>query len=123
MGRRLLSLPDDLSTIENSDEDLSASENTLHQRAKHLNNVINHFWHCWVKEYLLELRNAHRYPNTQQQSQPATRVGNMVLIHDSDLPRGFWRTARITQLIEGKDGCSRGAILKVAERGEQATLL
>lgn len=46
-----------------------------------------------------------------------------VAILDSDLPRGFWRTARITQLIEGKDGQTSGAILKVAERGEQATTL
>jgi len=47
----------------------------------------------------------------------------MVVIHDSDLPRGFWRSARIMQLIEGKDGCSRAAILKVTERGKQATTL
>ena len=76
-----------------------------------------------MKEYLLELWNVHRYPNTQQQSQPAAWVGNMVVIYDSDLRRGLWKTARITQLIEGKDGHCRGAILKVAERGEQATTL
>ena len=85
--------------------------------------MINHFWNRWVKEYLLELRNAHRYPNTQHQSQPAARVGDIVVIHDSDLPRGFWKIARITRLIIGKDGHPRGAILQVAERGEQATTL
>ena len=47
----------------------------------------------------------------------------MVVIYDSDLPRGFWKIAQITQLIEGNDGHYRGAILQVAERGEQATVL
>jgi len=66
--------------------------------------MINHFWNCWVKEHLLELRNAPRYPNTQHQSQPAAQVGDMVVIHDSDLPRGFWKIARIVRLIIGIPG-------------------
>jgi len=103
VGRRLLSLPDGLGITEDNDDDFCVSDTTLQKRARHLNNVINHFWNRWVKEYLLELRNAHRYPNTQSQSLPAARVGDKVVIHDSDLPRGFWKTARIVKLIKGKD--------------------
>jgi len=97
VGRRLLNLPDNLSTVEeDSDEDFHVSDTTLQKKARHLNNTLNHFWNRWVKEYLLELHNVHRYPNTQHQSLPGTRVGDMVIIHDLDLSRGFWRTARIT---------------------------
>ena len=64
VGRRLLSLPDGVGITEDNDDDFCVSDTTLQKRARHLNNVINHFWNRWVKEYLLELRNAHRYPNT-----------------------------------------------------------
>ena len=50
----------------------------------------------WRDEYLTELREAHRRtrPNT---SQPPISLGDVVVIHDEDLPRGFgglarWRT-------------------------------
>ena len=51
VGRRLLSLPDDLCyTVDNDDEEFTATDDTLQKRAKHLNNVINYFWSRWVKE-------------------------------------------------------------------------
>ena len=47
----------------------------------------------------------------------------MVVVQDPDLPRGFWKIARVTKLLTGNDGHHRGAVLKVAARGEQATTL
>jgi len=49
----------------------------------------------------------------------------MVVTHDPELSRTFWKTARITKLLinKGKDEQCRGAILKVAARGDQATVL
>jgi len=46
-------------------------------------------------------------PNTQQRSSPAPWVGDMVVIQDPELPRGFWKTARIAKLLKGKDGQCR----------------
>ena len=37
------------------------------------------------------------------------------------MPRGFWKVARITKLLMGKDRRARGAILKVSARGDEAT--
>ena len=80
VGRRLLSLPDDLYyTVDQDDEEFTVTDDTFRKRAKHLNNVINHFWNRWVKEYLLELRNAHRYPHTRRQCSPV-REGDMVVV-------------------------------------------
>jgi len=67
VGRRLLSLPDDLCTVDKDDEDFTTTEDTLRRRAKHLNNVVNHFWNRWTKEYLQELHDAHRYASKGQQ--------------------------------------------------------
>ena len=88
IGRRILSLPDDLNYIDDGDEDFVVDSENLQRRTRHLNNVINHFWKRWTKEYLLELRNAHRYPSANQ-SFPLPREGDIVVIHDSDTPRGF----------------------------------
>lgn len=46
-----------------------------------------------------------------------------MVIHDPDIPRGFWKVARVTKLLTGRDGHARGAILKVSARGDQATTL
>lgn len=47
IGRRILSLPDDLSYLEDSDEEFTVDDETLQRQARHLNNVINHFWKWW----------------------------------------------------------------------------
>jgi len=49
--------------------------------------------------------------------------GDIVVVQDSDLPRGFWMVARVTKLLTGRDGRHRGAVVRVAARGEQATTL
>ena len=39
-------------------------------------------------------------------------VGDIVLIHD-DKPRGFWKLGRVEEIIVGRDGHIRGAVLEV----------
>ena len=70
----------------------------------------------------MELRNAHCYPNTRGQPSPV-QEGDVVVVQDIDLPRGFWKIARVMKLLTGKDGQHRGAVLRVAARGGQATTL
>ena len=70
IGRRLLSLPDDLGCLDDGDEEFTVDGDTLQRRARHLNSVVNHLWKRWAKEYLLELRNAHRYPKASQSFSP-----------------------------------------------------
>ena len=60
VGRRLLSLPDNLMYLAPEDKDFEVTGESLQKRARHLNSVLNHFWNRWSKEYLLELREAHR---------------------------------------------------------------
>jgi len=95
---------------------------TPSKRVKFLNNIVNQFWNRWAKQYLQELRNAHCYPNKKQQSSPV-QEGDMVVVQDPDLPRGFWTLAKVMRLLTGHDGHYRGAVLRVASRGGQATTL
>ena len=108
--------------VDKDDEEFTITDDTLIKRAKHLNNTVNHFWNRWEKEYLQELCNARRYPSKRQQFS-AVQEGRHNCVQDPDLPRGFWKVARVTRLLTGKDGQHRGAVLRVAARGEQETTL
>ena len=87
VGRRLLSLPDNLTYFAPEDENFEVADESLKKRAKHLNSVLNHFWKWWNKEYLLELRDAHRQRHVR--SSTPVKIGDIVLVHDQDHPRGF----------------------------------
>ena len=91
-GRRLMSLPDTC-TGDLMDPDFELSSMVLSKRMNHLSNVMNHFWRRWRDEYLIELRNSHRH--SAKNTAPTTvAVGDMVAVHDEDLPRGLWKLAR-----------------------------
>ena len=55
-------------------------------------------------EYLLELRETHRYANTRVAQNKVIVVGDIVLVYESSLPRTFWRLAKVEKLIKGTDG-------------------
>ena len=122
VGRRLLSLPDNLTYLALEDENFEVTGESLQRRAKHLNSVLNHFWRRWSKEYLLELRDAHRQRSVVGTPNPVKK-GDIVLVHDQDRPRGFWKIAQVEKLITGKDGLVRGATLRLPTKdGQQTTL-
>ncbi|XP_011404755.1 PREDICTED: uncharacterized protein LOC105313216 [Amphimedon queenslandica] len=114
LGRRSLSLPDSFCYGEES-EDIDITSSALTKRMKHLNSTLEQFWRRWTNEYLLELREAHRYSKGSRNSSIPT-VGDIVLVHDEDKPRGFWKLSRIMELIVGSDGKIRGAIVRIGNK-------
>ena len=119
VGCRILNLPDNLVHYEEAgDEEFEVTSEVLQRRAEHLSNVLNHFWR-WSKDYLLELRDAHRQTSTLT----TVKVGDVVLVHNQDHPRGFWKTAKGKKLITRRDGQTRGAVSKVVNKnGRHSTL-
>ena len=115
IGRRVSSLPDNLCHAEeDSDEEITPA--LLGKRARHLNKTLNQFWRRWRREYLLELRECHRH-NTGDPKATSVSVGDVVIIHDKDRPRGFWRLAVVKDTLKGQDGTVRGAILRTTNKG------
>ena len=110
IGRRLNTLPD---RTELSDDEDCASK--LQRKARHLSKLIEHFRKRWTKEYLIGLREFH-HCGTQGDHDRKIKIGDVVLIHDENLPRRNWRLGEVTELIESKDGCERGAVLRVASK-------
>ena len=66
---------------------------------------------------MLGLRDNHRHGFKTSDDTPIG-VGDVVLVHDDNNPRGFWKVALVKSLIIGKDHRVRGAILKVASSRE-----
>ena len=70
---------------------------------RHLYHVLDQFWNRWRKEYLLELRESHRHHHGS--SHPSqVLVGDVVTVHSTDQPRGFWKLGRVKEVLVGRDG-------------------
>ena len=124
LGRRILNLPDNLGYLPDSaDEEFTVDSSHLRRRVRHLSNTLNHFWRRWRDEYLVELREAHRQSNHNRLPHSSIASGDVVVVHDENLPRGFWRLGRIEEVISGRDGRVRGATVRLASRNRQKTLL
>ena len=119
-GRRLQSLPD----INADDtEFVGLSKNEMLRRMEYIKVLSDHFWSRWTKEYLLELRNAHRLLRRNRTSTPAICEGDVVLIAEQGVQRGLWRLALVESLIVGADGKARGAKLRsVSKSGKPVHL-
>ena len=119
VGRRLMNQPDysgqDMDDFETTQDDITC-------RAKYLCITINQFWERWRKEYLLELREAHKQ-HSQKSNMPNISVGDVVIIHDDDQARCMWKLGRVEKLLVGADDEIRAAVLKVAGHGRAANHL
>ena len=124
IGRRVLNLPDYLGYwCDSGDEDFEINPAQLTRRLKHLSNTLNHFWKRWRSKYLAELRESHRHLLKKTHGNPQVSVGDVVIIHDENLPRSFWKLGRIQDLIIGKDGQTRGATVSIAGKNRRFTSL
>ena len=99
--------------------DFEMSPDVLTRRARYLNSTIDKFWERWRKEYLVELRAAHKQ-NGKGSSAPRVSVGDVVVIHSDNQPRGMWDLGLVEELLIGSDGEARGAVLRVAGPGRRA---
>ena len=95
-GWRIMSLPNHL--IDDGDLDGEA----LNNRLKYLNRTLNSFWTRWRKEYLLDLREAHRHYRSS--GTPQIVVGDVVVVHTENQPRSHWKLGIIERLKTGADG-------------------
>ena len=114
--RRLLNLPENLNHYADEDPDFEADSEPVRKRARHLASVLNHFWRRWTKEYLLELREAHRQRRRVGAATADVKPGDIVLIHDQGHPRGFWKIRQVESLIVARDGLVRGASLRLPSK-------
>ena len=123
-GKCVISLPDDLGHQADLDDgDFTVSQEQIRMRVKYSNLVLNHFWNRWRQEYLAELRESHRNYGQRCSGVPAISVGDVVVVHDDSLPRGFWKLGLVEELFKGPDGVARGALVRLAPKDGKQSLL
>ena len=96
---------------------------TLSRRMSQLRKTLDHFWMHWQAEYLLQLRDCHRHYKKTDERGDTLSEGHIVLVHSDKFSRGFWKLAKIHQLIQGSDGHVRAAIIKLPGKGNQTKLI
>ena len=122
MGRRVLSLPDNLYYDREGDYDPATNPTILSKRMRHLNKLLDWFWKRWRSEYLLELREVHRFHKKTPGTTPIA-IGDIVVVHDDTKRRGFWNLGKIEEILPGRDGLIRGATVRVYTGGKRSKLL
>jgi hypothetical protein len=69
------------------------------------------FWQRWQREYLPMLQRRDKWTVPRRN----IRLGDVVLLHDSNAPRGTWPLARVLEVFPGSDGLVRSARIKVKD--------
>ena len=111
-GHRVLSLPDP--AIGEDAPDCTATCCNLTRQIQHLSKILTDFWKRWRSEYLLELRDMHHHSRSARGVNYEISVGNIVVVHDENLPRGLWRLGKVEELIVGADGNVRCARVRIS---------
>ncbi|XP_043226749.1 uncharacterized protein LOC122383931 [Amphibalanus amphitrite] len=91
------------------------SSQDLHSRKRwrYVQALTDHLWRRWKREYLHTLIHRRKW----QADQRNLAVGDVVLLAESDTPRGHWPLARVLQVFPGPDGRVRAVQLKTAAGG------
>ncbi|XP_050554512.1 uncharacterized protein LOC126911949 [Spodoptera frugiperda] len=87
--------------------DVPASRLQRYQRVEQLR---QHFWTRWAKEYISELQVRTKWRENKDELQP----GSLVVIKDSNLPPLKWQLGRVLCTVPGKDGISRVADIQTS---------
>lgn len=102
IGRAITSLPD---------PDLQEVKVSKLSRYQMLQQMHQHFWSRWAKEYLAEYQQRNKW----NQGAATLEVGTLVIIKEDNLPPNKWLIGRITILHPGKDNISRVATIRTSK--------
>ncbi|CAI5682672.1 unnamed protein product [Oreochromis niloticus] len=107
VGKRLTSLPP--KSIPKDTHHPTANKEDITRRWRYRQKLMTNFWNTWRRDYLLELRSAHRC----DASKPTPlKLGDVVLIGHDNLPRQVWKLGRIEEMFPGRDGLVRSCLVR-----------
>ena len=89
--------------------------NDISRAQHHRTTLYTHFLQRFQREYLTLLRETHVYQSKKQQaSHNIIRIGDVVLVADTDMPKHRWPLAVVETLIHGSDNLCRAAVVRTA---------
>ena len=99
-----------------------STNESLTRRARHHRHLLRQFTDQWRKIYLLNLRERHaQVPKNRKGADIA--IGDVVILKNDTSNRMFWKLAKVEELLPGKDGNIRAAIIKVSSADRIPRLL
>ena len=105
-GRRVTTMP-------NSEHfEIQSTYQSLTRKVRHHRNLLQRFSNQWKSEYLLALREQSS-TNSRGNRNPEIAVGDIVIIRNEQTKRIFWKMAKVEQLLQGDDGATRAAQVRV----------
>ena len=97
------------------DDDVVVSRAELIRRVKNEEDVVDHFWKKWYREYLVDLREHHRL--LEGREGPKMVEGDVVIVEEEGAKRNKWKLGKIEQVVRGDDDVIRGAIVLTSKKG------
>ena len=80
----------------------------MKRRWRHSQQIADHFWRRWTREYLPTLIRRQKWTKETR----GIRTGDVVLVAENTAPRGHWPLARVTKVFPGSDGRVRSVELR-----------
>ena len=114
-GRRIIALNPNSQHYE-----ITSTYNSLTKRLKHHRHLLSQFTRRWRNEYLTSLREQVAMGSSARDVNAKFKVGDVVILKNDSVARAFWKFAKVEQLLPGRDGSVRAAILTVP-RGTSST--
>ena len=90
-------------------ESVDEKDFNVKKRWRRIQELVKHFWQCWLREWLPRLISRKKWFNPQNDLQ----VGEVVLIVSPVTPRGQWPLGRVIEVHPGEDGRVRVAKIQV----------
>ena len=117
-GRRITSTPN------SGHFEVVSTNASLTRRARPHRHLPHQFTTKWRKTYLLNLRENHAVQlKSRARSGPQIAVGDIVILKNDTTNRMFWKLANVEQLLPGRGGLVRAAIVKVANSDQRPRLM
>lgn len=101
IGRPLTSLPQ---------QDLQDYSTSSLKRFQRVEQLRQHFWSRWSKEYVSELQQRTKWRSCKD----TLKLGTLVVIKEENLPPLKWRLGRVVAIHPGSDGIVRVADIKTS---------
>lgn len=115
-GRRITSTPN------GGHFEVISTNASLTRRSKHHRHLLQQFTIQWRKSYLLNLRENHTL-KSRVRNGPEIAVGDIVILKSDTTNRMFWKLARVEELLTGRDGHARAAVVKVSNSDQRPRLM
>lgn len=81
----------------------SNDDNYARRRWRHIQHLANLFWKRWSKEYLTSLQQRAKWLKEERN----VKIGDIVLVVDSSVPRNNWPLGRVVDVVTDKHGLVR----------------